>query len=62
MGRAHGLEVKELQFVSPTRDAAANILLVHMVKGGGREVRLLPPLAVHDEEGGYTQALRETYK
>ena len=62
MGRAHGLEVKELQFVSPSRDAAANILLVHMVKGGGREVRLLPPLAVHDEEGGYTQALRETYK
>lgn len=62
MGRAHGLEVKELQFVSPTREAAANILLVHMVKGGGREVRLLPPLAVYDEEGGYTQALRETYR
>lgn len=62
LGRGCGLEVKELQFVSPTRDAPPNILLVHMVKGGGREVKLLPPLAVYDEKGEYTPQLLETYR
>lgn len=61
-GRQHGLEVKTLRFVSPTPGAAANILLVHMVKGGGREARLLAPLAVHDKYGGYTEELQQAYR
>lgn len=62
LGRQQGLEVKELQFVSPERNAAPNILLVHMVKGGGREVKLLPTLAVHEENGDFTPQLLACYR
>jgi len=62
LGRQHGLEVKELQFVSPNVNAKPNILLVHMVKGGGREAKMLPPLYVYDLDGNYTPELRETYR
>lgn len=62
LGRQYGLEVKELQFVSPNREGKPNILLVHMVKGGGREVKMLPPLYVYNMDGSYTDELRKAYK
>ena len=62
LGRQYGLEVKELQFVSPNREGKPNILLVHMVKGGGREAKMLPPLFVYDMEGNYTTELLEAYR
>lgn len=62
LGRQYGLEVKELQFVSPNRDGKPNILLVHMVKGGGREAKMLPPLYVYDMDGNYTEELLAAYK
>ncbi len=62
LGRQYGLEVKELQFVSPNRESKPNILLVHMVKGGGRETKMLPPLYVYDMDGNYTPDLLDAYK
>ena len=62
LGRQYGLEVKELQFVSPNRDGKPNILLVHMVKGGGRETKMLPPLYVYDMDGNYTEELLAAYE
>ena len=62
MAREAGLEPKELCFVSPSRDAAANILLVHMVKGGGRQLTVLEPLFVYESDGSYTEKLRECYR
>ena len=62
MGRACGLEPKELCFVSANRDSAANILLVHMIKGGGPELRMLRPLYIYDENGAYTEDLRSCYR
>jgi len=62
LGRQCGLEVKELQFVSPNRESKPNILLVHMVKGGGREVKMLPPLYVYDMDGNYTPELLDAYR
>lgn len=62
LGRQYGLEVKELQFVSPNREGKPNILLVHMVKGGGREAKMLPPLYVYNMDGSYTDELRKAYK
>ncbi len=61
-GRENGLEPKEMCFVSPNKDSVPNILLVHMVKGGGKELKFLPPLAVYDGEGNYTPELLEAYK
>lgn len=60
-GREQGLEPKTMRFVSPSKECAANILLVHMVKGGGAELKLLPTLAVYDSEGNYTEELLESY-
>ena len=47
-GRENGLEPKDMCFVSPTADGIPNILLVHFVKGGGKELKFHKPLAVYD--------------
>ncbi len=60
--RKHGLEPKEMRFVSPNSTGAANIILIRCVKGGGKELKVLDPLYVYDEDGNYTQALRSCYK
>lgn len=61
-GRELGLEPKEIRFVSPNKKTAPNILLIHFVKGGGKELRFLDPLYVYEESGGYTEDLLEAYK
>ena len=62
LGRQYGLEPKEMCFVSPDVNKKANILLVHFVKGGGREMKMMDPLYVYDLDGNYTEKLREAYK
>lgn len=59
--RENRLEPKELRFVSPNVKKAPNIVLVHCVKDGGRELKLLDPLFVYNEDGGYTDELRKCY-
>lgn len=61
-GREAGLEPKTARLVSPTAEAAPNILLIHMVKGGGSELKFLAPLAVYDGQGNYTPELLESYE
>lgn len=61
-GRQLGLEPKEMRFVSPNKNTAPNILLIHFVKGGGNELRVLDPLYVYETEGGYTEDLLKAYK
>jgi hypothetical protein len=54
--RQHKLEPKELRFVSPNKDTAPNILLIHCVRNGRPELRFLDPLYVYQEDGSYTDA------
>ena len=61
-GRACGLEPKEMCLVSPKEGRIPNILLVHMIKGAGRELKILKPLAVYDRDGSYTDKLRKSYE
>lgn len=61
-GREHRLEPKELLFISPRRDTAPNLLLIHMIKDGGRELKLLEPICVYDEEGGFTPQVLAAYR
>lgn len=56
------LEPKELRFVSGKPFEKPNILLVHCVKGGNRELKLLEPLYVHDEEGNYSREILKIYE
>ena len=60
--RGAGIEPKELQFVIPAAGKAANIVLIHGIKGGGSELRMLPDIAVHSEDGSYTAELLRLYE
>lgn len=60
--RTHGLEPKEMRFVSPKVDKAANILLLHCVKNGGSELKVLDPLYIYNEDGTYTQEILDIYE
>ena len=60
--RKHKLEPKELRFVSGKPMEKPNILLVHCVKHGNPELRVLPPLAVHNEDGSYTNEILNIYE
>ena len=60
--RASGIEPKELQFVVPKAGKPANIVLIHGVKGAGPELNMLPGIAVHTEDGGYTKEILEYYE
>ena len=60
--RKNKLEPKEMRFVSPTKESVPNILLIHFVKGGGNELKLMEPLAVYDGKGNYTQELLKAYE
>ncbi len=45
------LQVKRLRFVHPRVHAEANMVLIEATKGGRSDLRLLPPLIVHDASG-----------
>ena len=60
--RAAGIEPKEMQLVVPAADKAANIVLIHGIKGAGAELRMLPQVAVHDTCGGYTDEILTYYE
>jgi tRNA1Val (adenine37-N6)-methyltransferase len=60
--REVGLEPKELRLICPRQGEAPNILLVHFIKGGGKELRILPNLNVYQPGGGYTDELLNIYE
>lgn len=60
--RAAGIEPKEMQPVVPKQGRAANIVLIHGIKGAGPELRMLPQIAVHTESGGYTDEILTYYE
>ena len=60
--RASDLEPRELQMVTPRAGEPANIVLLHAVKGAGPQLRILPELPVHNEDGSYTQQILRIYE
>lgn len=62
IGRELRMEPKHMQFVSPKRDAKPNILLVHFVKYGNAELKMMEPLSVYDDNGDYTEAILHIYE
>ena len=59
---AAGIEPKEMQLVVPREGKAANIVLIHGIKGAGAEMHLLPQIAVHTADGGYTDEILQYYE
>lgn len=53
-----GIEPKTLRFVHPKEGEEPNILLIHGIKGGGRELKVLKPLYVYHKDGLTEEVLR----
>ncbi|MBR0374230.1 MAG: methyltransferase [Mogibacterium sp.] len=60
--RTRGIEPKELQMITPRQGEAANLVLIHGVKGAGPELRLLPEQAVHGPGQEYTDWINRIYE
>lgn len=60
--RKYGLEPKELRFVAPRQGKRANIVLVHCVKNGGAELKILPELYVYKDKGVYSDEIQRIYE
>lgn len=60
--RACNIEPKTLQMVVPRAGESANIVLIHGIKGAGRELRVLPEIAVHGETKDYTDEIMHLYE
>ena len=60
--RAAGLEPKELRMVAPHSGEPANLVLLRFIKGAGKELRILPELAVRMADGSYTDEMKRIYE
>ncbi|GEL78275.1 tRNA1(Val) (adenine(37)-N6)-methyltransferase [Tenuibacillus multivorans] len=55
IARGYRLEPKRLQLVHPKRKKEANIVLVEFIRDGSPEMKVEPPIYIHDEDGNYTE-------
>lgn len=60
--RTHMLEPKEMRLVAPMQGQIPNIVLIHCVKKGGAELRLLPELYIYEQKGVYSREIQEIYE
>ena len=59
--RAQRLEPKEIQFIHPYVNKSPNLVMLRAVKNGGRELKVLDPLVVYNEDGEYTDEILKIY-
>ncbi|MGE8207433.1 tRNA1(Val) (adenine(37)-N6)-methyltransferase [Heyndrickxia sp. NPDC080065] len=57
--RKYRLEPKRLRFVYPKQGKEANTILVEGIKDGNRDLKVLPPLFIYQEENQYTEEVQE---
>ena len=59
--RKYSLEPKEMQMIAPREGKIPNLVLIHAIKGAGRELKILETLNIHDEGNSYTSNILEIY-
>ncbi len=59
--RAQRLEPKEIQLVHPYVNKSPNLVMLRAVKNGGRELKVLDPLVVYNNNGEYTDEILKIY-
>ncbi len=59
--RKYRLEPKYIRLVQPRRDKSPNLLLIEGVKHAKEELKFYDPLIIYEDNGDYTQELRELY-
>lgn len=59
--RTYKIEPKILRTIQPKGDKDANLFLVKGIKGGGKGVKVKPPLIVYTNNGDYTSEVLRIY-
>ena len=59
--REYKIEPKELRLVSPSAGKPPNLVLISGIRGGGKELRLLPELILFNADGSETEELKKIY-
>lgn len=57
-----GIEPKKMQLVYPKRDKEANIVLIEGIKNGNIGLKILKPLYSHNEDGSYTDEIKQFFE
>lgn len=60
--RKYSLEPKNIRFIAPREGETPNIVLVHCIAGGGRELKIGRTLNVYNPDGTYTDEIRYIYE
>lgn len=60
--RQVGIEPKTLQLLSGHREEPPNLILLHGVKGGGKELTILPPGYLRERDGSWSLQALEAYE
>lgn len=58
----HGIEPKTLRFVSPMEGKPPNIVLIHGIKNGGSELKVMTNLIVYEAPSEYSKEVRNIYE
>ena len=56
------LEPKRMRMIVPHAGDSPNLVLLEFRKNGGRELKVMPELAVYSRDGGYTDEVRKIYR
>lgn len=59
--REYGIEPKKIRLVHKNADAEPSLVLVDGAYKGGRELRIMPPLYLYNENGEETEELKRIY-
>lgn len=60
--RKHNLEPKDIRYVVPKAGEAPNIVLIHCVAGGGKELKIMKELCVYEYNGSYSDEIERIYE
>lgn len=60
--RQYKIEPKRLWMVHPSKGKKANIVLVEGSKNGGRDLKMMEPIYVYDDNGNYTETINKIYR
>ena len=60
--RKYSIEPKNMQFVTPHRGEIPTMVLLHGILGAGKELKILPELAVRESDGQYSSEIERIYE
>ena len=59
--RSYDLEPKRIRFIHKSQKSEPSLVLIDAVFKGGKELRIMPPLYLYNDDGSETKELREVY-